>query len=155
MTPIQPLHVEKRRRSIWDTLLLFVAGFMVIQGLVGGEVLPVLSGLGVGLFLFFTRHSRYELFEDVLVVRFMAPRTIVIRLADVQDVRLVKMPLGGPALLISRAGRGGLAIMPVDPEGLLARLKAAPGLKTQPAKPEADDAPGPAQRGRRGPRSRD
>ena len=151
-----PVHTDKRRRSIWDMLLLVVAAFMIFEGLRTGDALPVLTGLGVGGFLFLTRHTRYELFQDALVIRFMAPRRIVIPLADVQDVRLVKMPLGGPALLVQRARGGGIAIMPADPEGFLARLQAGTGTgaKTRPPEPETPDPPKAAPRRRRAPRRR-
>ena len=149
-----PVHTEKRRRSIWDMLLLAVAVFMIWQGFVTGDALPVLTGLGVGAFLFLTRHTRYELFQDALVIRFMAPRRIVVPLAEVQDIRLVRLPLGGPALLVQRTRGGGLAIMPADPEGFLARLQAGTGAKTQPPEPETADAPKTAPRRRRPPRRR-
>ncbi len=149
-----PVHTEKRRRSIYDLLLFGVAAFMVFQGLRTGDPLPVLTGLGVAVFLLLTRHTRYELFQDALVIRFMAPRRIVIPLAEVQDVRLVRLPLGGPALLVQRARGGGLAIMPADPEGFLARLQAGTGTKAQPPEPEAADAAKPAPRKRRAPRRR-
>ena len=151
-----PVHTEKRRRSIWDMLLLLVAGFMVITGLFSNPVdlIPVLFGLGVGTFIALTRHTRYELYQDVLVIRFMAPRRIVVPLAEVQDVRVVRMPLGGPALLVQRASGGVLAIMPADPEGFLARLQESTGGKTPPAKPETDEASKPAPRRRRAPRRR-
>ena len=145
-----PTHTEKRRRSIWDTLLLVVAGLMIVQGFVAGDPIPVLFGGGVGAFLALTKHTRYELYQDVMVIRFMAPRKIVVPLAEMQDIRLVKMPLGGSALLVQRAGGGTLAIMPVDPEGFLARLQARPGADPQP-KPEDGDAERPAPRRRRRP----
>ena len=147
-----PVHTEPRRRSIWDTLLLVVAGLMVVQGFITSDPVPVLFGLGVGAFLALTRHTRYELYQDALVIRFMAPRRIVIPLSEVQDVRIVRLPLGGPALLVQRASGGSLAIMPADPEGLLARLQARPGASPQPPKAETDDAPRPAPRRRRAPR---
>ena len=137
---MMPIHTEKRRRSLWDMMLLVVAAVIIVRGIATGEALPVLTGAGVVVFLALTRHTRYELFQDVLVIRFMAPRKIVVRLAEVQDIRLVKLPLGGPALLLQRAS-GGLAIMPSDPEGFLARLKAGPGFKPQPPKQDAADAP--------------
>ena len=150
-----PTHTEQRRRSIWDTLLLVVAGLMIIQGFVPPfDPMPVLFGAGVGGFLAFTRHTRYELYQDALVIRFMAPRRIVVPLTEMQDVRMVKMPLGGSALLVQRASGGTLAIMPVDPEGFLARLKAGPGADPQPPKPEDGDAGRPASPRRRSPRRR-
>ena len=148
-----PTHTEKRRRSVWDTLLLVVAGLMIIQGFATSDPMPVLFGGGVGAFLALTRHTRYELYQDALVIRFMAPRKIVIPLAELQDVRLVKMPLGGTALLVQRASGGALAIMPADPEGFLARLQARPGADSQP-KPEDGAADGPAPPRRRAPRRR-
>ncbi len=152
---MSPVYTEKRRRSIWDTLLLVVAGLMVFQGFVTGDPVPVLFGLGVGGFLAFTRHTRYELYQDALVIRFIAPRRIVVPLAEVQDVRIVRLPLGGPAVLVQRASGGALAIMPADPEGFLARLQEATGGKTQPPKPETDDdEPRPTARRRRAPRRR-
>ena len=147
-----PVHTEPRRRSIWDTLLLVVAGLMIVQGFIASDPVPVLFGLGVGAFLALTRHTRYELYQDALVIRFMAPRRIVIPLSEVQDVRIVRLPLGGPALLVQRSSGGSLAIMPADPEGLLARLQARPGASPQPPKEETADAPRPAPRRRRAPR---
>ena len=150
-----PVHTERRRRSIWDTLLLVVAGLMVFQGLVPPfDLVPVLFGGSVGAFLAFTRHTRYELYQDALVIRFMAPRRIVVPLAEVQDVRIVRLPLGGPALLVQRASGGALAIMPVDPEGFLARLQDSTGGKTPPPQRETDDDPRPGPRRRRAPRRR-
>ena len=120
-----PTHTEKRRRSIWDTLLLVVAGLMIIQGFIPPfDPMPVLFGGGVGAFLAFTRHTRYELYQDALVIRFMAPRKIVVPLAEMQDVRIMKMPLGGRALLVHRAARGALGIQPADPEWFLTPLPA-------------------------------
>ena len=145
-----PIHTEKRRRSLWDTLLLVVAGLMIVQGFVAGDPMPVLFGGGVGAFLALTKHTRYGLYQDVVVIRFMAPRRIVIPLSELQDVRMVKMPLGGAALLVQRSTGGTLAIMPVDPEGFLARLKARPGADPQ-SKPEDGDAERPAPRRRRRP----
>ena len=154
---MSPVYIEKRRRSMWDILILVVAGFMVIQGLLPPfDLVPVLFGVGVGVFVAYTRHTRYELYQDALVIRFMAPRTIVVRLAEVQEVRLVRLPLGGPALLVQRAGAGALAIMPADPAGFLARLQEGTGGKPKPpdTEPKADDAPSPASRRRRAPRRR-
>ena len=150
-----PTYTEKRRRSIWDTLLLVVAGLMIIQGFIPPfDPMPVLFGGGVGAFLAFTRHTRYELYQDALVIRFMAPRKIVVPLAEVQDVRIMKMPLGGRALLVQRADRGALVIMPADPEGFLTLLQARPGADPPPPKLKDDDAEGQAPRKRRAPRRR-
>ncbi len=150
---MNPVHTEKRRRSVWDMMLLAVAGLMVIQGFASSDPMPVLFGAGVFAFLALTRHTRYELYEDALVIRFMAPRRIVIPLAELQDVRIVKMPLGGPALLVQRATGGALAIMPADPEGFRARLQARPGADPPP-KPEDATAEQPGPRRRRPPRRR-
>ena len=140
MTPTTPIHTEKRRFSIWDTALLAVAAFMLLQGLWVGDLIRLVIGLSVGIFLLFTSHARYELFQDALIIRYRAPRKIVIPLREVEDVRPTKLPFGGPALLIHRTGGRVLAIMPRDPEGFLSQIKAGLSAKEEPPKPggEAD-----------------
>ena len=123
-----PVHSDTPRFSIWDPTLLFVAGMMLFQGLTGGGVLPILSGLGVGFYLWYTKHTRYDLFQDALVTRYRAPRTRVVPLNDVLSARFARMPLGGQALLIHRRRGGVLVITPKDPEGFLSHLEA--GLRT-------------------------
>ena len=133
--------------------MLGVAGLILIQGIIAGGDFRVVAGLGVGLFMLFTSHSRYDLYTDVLVIRYRVPRTIVIPLTEVEDVRQARMPLGGPALLIHRRGGKVLAIMPKDPEGFLSQIKAGLSAREEPPKPSgrADDRKPTPRRRRPGP----
>jgi hypothetical protein len=122
-----PVHSDKRRFSVFDPLLVVAGGFMITQGIFTNDGAPILIGLGLLMFLAFTKHSRYELFEDALVVRYWAPRRIVIQFSQVQGARIAKLPFGGTSILINRAGGRILAIMPKDPDAFLGHLNARLG----------------------------
>ena len=73
---------------------------------------------------------------DALIIRYFAPRKIIIPFSDVQDVRSVRLPIGGASLVIYRAGGRAIAIMPKDAEAFLSHLEAALSTKGEPPKPE-------------------
>ena len=131
-----PVHIDTPRFSIWDPTLLVVAGVMFFLGVTGGGPLPILIGLGVGFYHWYTKHTRYDLFQDVLVIRYRAPRTKVISLSDVLSARLARMALDGQALLIQRQRGGVLVIKPKDPEGFLSHLEAGLRPREEPPKPK-------------------
>ncbi len=135
MAAVTPLHSDTPRFSLWDLTLLFVAGLMLLLGLTGGGPLPVLAGLSVGFYLWYTKHTRYDLFQDVLVTRYRAPRTRVVPLRDVLSARFARTPLGGQALSIHRRRGGVLVITPKDPEGFLSHLEAGLPTREEPPKP--------------------
>ena len=122
-----PVYSDKTRFSMMDLLPPILSVWLLITGLTGGGALPIVMGLGVVAYLLFTRHKSYELFEDALVVRFFAPKTLVVYLSNVQEVRLMRQPLVGPVLLIERNVGGKLIIKPSDYEEFLSRLTAALG----------------------------
>ena len=151
-----PLHTDTKRFSLFDPVLLIMAGFMVVQGFTGGGDIPILAGIGVAVFLAFTKHVRYDLYEDALVIRYWAPRKIIIPMSDIVDVGTVRLPFGGPSVLVHRARGRVLAIMPKDTETFLAMLKAnLESAKQQPsAAAEDDEPPRPRPRRRRPRRQR-
>ncbi len=121
-----PAHSEKHRFSMMDVVLPALAAWLVFQGLfTGGGPLVLLFGLGGIVYLLFTRPVRYELFQDALIIRYLAPRQRAIYLENVEDVQVVRLPVAGPALLILRKAGPRLIIRPQDPEGFMARLKMA------------------------------
>ena len=67
-----PVHTDTRKFNFFDPLLLIMAAIMVIQGLMIPNDIPILAGIGVMVFLAFTRHTRYpgcrpaSAFEDPL-----------------------------------------------------------------------------------------
>ena len=152
---ITPVHTDTRRFSFFDPILLFVAAILVIQGLAGAGGLPILTGFAVAAFLGFTKHSRYDLYTDALVIRYWAPRKIVVPLSEIRDVGLVRLPFGGPSVLLHRTRGRILPIMPKDPESFLAHIKANMGAPQEPPKPApaaGNEAPRPRARRRRPPR---
>ena len=145
-----PIYSVKTRFSIWDASLLVVAIVMVLQGLTGGGILPIFTGVAVIAFLLFTRHGAYDVYLDTLVIRYRGPRTMVVPLKDVQSARIVSQPLGGPAILVRRARGGVLIITPKEPEVLLAHLEGKQGEAEAPASPASADPPRPRPRRPRG-----
>ena len=121
MAAVTPLHSDTPRFSLWAVAQPVIAGVLLYQGLTGGGALPILVGLGLGFYYLYTRHTRYDLFEDVLVIRYRI-RTMVVPLTDVEGAELGGMPMSGQALLIRRRGGGLLVMTPKDPEGFLSRL---------------------------------
>ena len=145
-----PLHTDTRRFSFFDPLLLIVAGFMVFQGFTGGGEIPILTGFAVAGFLAFTKHQRYDLYPDTLVISYWAPRKIVIPLSDIRDVGSVRLPFGGPSLLLHRSRGRVLPIMPKDTEAFFVQLKASMEAAKQPPRPAAEvEPPRPKERRRR------
>ncbi|MCI0816313.1 MAG: hypothetical protein J4N29_04615 [Chloroflexi bacterium] len=147
-----PLYTDKRRFSVFDPVLLIMAGFMVVQGFMGAGDIPILAGFGLAVFLAFTKHVRYDLYEDALVIRYWAPRKIIIPISDIVDVGVMRLPFGGPSVLVHRARGRVLAIMPKDQEGFLAQIKARLESEKQPPSPPAEDEPPRPRTRRRRPR---
>ena len=88
-------------------------------------MLLIAMGLGGALWLVFTRHSRYDLFQDALVIRYLAPRTKVVLLSDIQGAELERLPFAGLVLLIRQRDGGRLVITPTDVDSFRSRLNAA------------------------------
>ena len=130
---VTPLYSDTPRFSLFTVAQPVIAGVLLYQGVTGGGALPILFGLGLGLFYLYKRPTRYDLFQDALVIRYRI-RTMVVPLSDVQGARLGKMPLSGQALLIQRRSGGPLVITPKDPDGFLSRLEA--GLRTSEEPPQ-------------------
>ena len=147
-----PLYTDTRRFSVFDPVLLIMAGFMVVQGFMGAGDIPILAGFGLAVFLAFTKHVRYDLYEDALIIRYWAPRKIIIPISDIVDVGAMRLPFGGPSVLVHRARGRVLAIMPKDQEGFLAQIKARLESEKQPPSPAAEDEPPRPRTRRRRPR---
>ena len=152
LVAMTPVHTDTRRFSFFDPVLLFVAGILVLQGLMGNNGLAVLTGIAVVGFLAFTKHARYDLYADALVIRYWAPRKIIIPLSEIRDVGLVRLPFGGPSVLVHRRGGRVIAIMPKDPESFLAHMKAHLGTTEQRPSPAAPAAAPKPRAPRRRPR---
>ncbi len=149
-----PVHTDRRKFNFFDPVLLIMGGIMVLQGLTGGGDIPILAGIAVAVFLAFTKHTRYDLYGDALVIRYWAPRKIVIPLSEIRDVGSVRLPFTGASLVLHRTGGRVLAIMPKDPVSFMEHIKAGLDTAKQPApvSDAGDSAPEPRPRRRRPPR---
>ncbi len=136
-----PVHTDRRKFSFFDPVLLIMAGVMVLQGITGGGDIPILAGIGLMVFLAFTKHVRYDLYEDVLVIRYWAPRKIVIPLSEIVDVGSARLPFGGPSVIVHRTRGRVLAIMPKDPESFREQIKASLDAAKHAPSPEVEDEP--------------
>ena len=133
MAAVTPLYSDTPRFSPLTVAQPVIAGVLLYPGVTGGGALPILFGLGLGLFYLYKKPTRYDLFQDALVIRYRI-RTMVVPLSDVQGAQLRGMPMSGQALLIQRRTGGLLVITPKDPEGFLSRLEA--GLRTSEEPPQ-------------------
>ncbi|MFH1140280.1 MAG: PH domain-containing protein [Chloroflexota bacterium] len=123
-----------------------MATAMVVLGTIQVDLLTVAMGIGLLAYVWFTRHARYEIFQDRLVIYYGTPRIKSVPLSDIGEVRLIKASLGGQDLLVRRKGGGVLVIRPRDAERFAAALGEARGVS--PAGP-ADKAEVQGQAGRR------
>ncbi|MDO8749631.1 MAG: hypothetical protein Q7K03_00560 [Dehalococcoidia bacterium] len=105
-----------------------LAAAMVVLGAMQWDPLTVAMGAGLLVYVWFTRHTGYEIFQDRLVIRYGTPRIRSLPLTDIAEVRLIKAPLGGQDLLVRRKGGGVLVIRPRDAEGFAAALGKACGV---------------------------
>ncbi len=116
-----------------------MAAAMVVLGIINPDVVTVAMGAGLLGYVWFTRHAKYEVYQDRLVIYYGTPRIRSVPLADIAEVRLIRAPMGGQDLLVTRKGRGVMVIRPRDAEGFAAALGEARGVPPvdQAAIPEA------------------
>ncbi len=105
-----------------------LAAAMVVLGFFKGDPVSVAMGVGLLAYVWFTRHARYEIFQDRLVIRYGTPRSRSVQLSDIGEVRPVKAVMGGQDLVGAKKGGGILVIRPRDAEGFTAALERARGV---------------------------
>ena len=125
MSTSEPTLSDRSRGSPFHLLSPAIAGALVIMGLLQFEPYTIFMGVGLGLFVWLTRHARYEIFHDRLVVRFAGPRQKILPLAEIEQVELVKIPMGGQGLFVRRKSGLGMVIQPTNPEQFAAGLEEA------------------------------
>ena len=102
---------------------IIVAALFVL-GIFGGDPIPIVLAIAMGLFIWFTRHSKYDIFSDRMIIHYGKPRQKIVPLNEIEQAHLV---LGGRGLFLKRKGSGGLLIRPRDPEAFKAHLDDALG----------------------------
>jgi hypothetical protein len=86
---------------------------------------PIVLGLAAIAFTLFKRHRRYDLFEDALIVRYLAPRVLAVYMRDIESVQVVRQPTVGPVVSIRRKAGANVIIRPSNPEEMASRLNDA------------------------------
>lgn len=118
-----PVYADNFRRSTLHIFTPVIAGVLTVFGLLQLELFNVALGIGLGLFILFTRHVRYEIFNERLVIRYMGPRRKIVDLSEIQSVQSVRMAFGGQGIFIQKKTGLGLVINPVDPDRFVVELE--------------------------------
>jgi len=120
-----PLHTDRPRFSGIDWLNPALALGLLMVGLISAETFPLVSGAALGTFVWFTRHFRYDIYPDALVVSYGKPRQKVVPLDQVSEVRTVQFGFRGDSLFVRNTSGHGMIIRPSDPEQFAQRLQEA------------------------------
>ena len=123
MATPQPIYSDRFRRSAWHMMTPVVAAVLIVAGLLQTEFFNILLGAGLALFILLTRHARYDLFDDRLVIRYVGPRTKIMPLAEIEGVQRIRMTLGGQGVFLQKKGGLGLVINPMDADRFAAELE--------------------------------
>ena len=113
------IHSDRPRRTLVSLLNPAIAGVMLIIGVLAGDPITFLLGIGMSLFVWFTWHARYEIFHDRLVIYYGRPRQKIVPLSEIEEVQLV---LGDRALYVRNRGSRGMLLRPSDPQLFVDRL---------------------------------
>ena len=105
-----------------------IALALVVLGLFQGDPVSAVMGAGLLAYVWFTRHMKYEIWLDQLVIYYGNPRRRSVPLADIDGVRPVRSSMGGQGLIITRKGGGALVLKPRDPAAFTAALEGARGV---------------------------
>ncbi len=123
----RPIHSTRYRGSFFGRATLPLMGVVAIAGILYGNLLIFLVGLGLALFVWLTTPRRYDLFRDRLMVSYGKPRRSVVSLSDIENADVVSLPVGGTRLIVRRKRGRPLVLSPEDPQGLQEELEKALG----------------------------
>ena len=118
----QPFHIDRHKSNFNFTLA--VAMGVAVLGLVGGNPLLLIAGLGVAGFSWLTTPARYTLFSDRLVIAYGMPRIRHIHFQDIDKVDPLKLPIG-TRLRVGLRSRRPILIQPRDPDEFQSKLEGA------------------------------
>ena len=150
MEQYEPLHADRHRSSFNLSLILSLG--VVVIGLFTftstSEPFILIIGLGLAAFSWLTTPSQYMLFNDRLIIAYGRPRIRHVLFQQVDQVEVLKLPIGDRLLVRLRNGRR-LIIQPRDAEGFQSRFQGAlesfhSGHAPQQPEDESQQPPDPA-----------
>jgi len=113
------IYTDKPTTSLIQLINPIIVAGLFVLGIYSGDPMPVIIALGMGVFIWFTRHTRYNIYSNALVIYYGSPRHKAVAISDIDQVITV---LGGKGLFIKRRNSGGLLIRPQDIETFKSRL---------------------------------
>ncbi len=122
--PTTPTYTDTRAFTMRDRITAFVGGGFLIAGAATRTEAQIAIGAVLLLYLFFTRHRQYDLYADMLVIRFLGPRQSRVPLTEVQTVDLVEMPMAGEMVRVERKHGRRIYLMPWNAPGFVRELQA-------------------------------
>ena len=129
MEPSQPIHSDTHHSSFFGMLSPVIAVLVVVLGLLYLDPVFLILGIGFLTYVWFTRHTRYDIFHDRLVIHYGRPRQTVLPLTEIEDARLVQSGIGDQILFVRGVRGQRLVIRPSAPELFLERLDEARGQR--------------------------
>ncbi|MCY4583666.1 MAG: hypothetical protein OXE50_12865 [Chloroflexi bacterium] len=118
-----PAYSESRALTARDRLTGFFGVGLLIMGAVVQSEVQLVVGAALVLYLIFTRHRRYDLYADALVIRYIGLRWSRIRLTDIQSLDVVELPVAGKRLLLRLNNRRRVLLAPQRIERFFEELR--------------------------------
>jgi len=118
----EPIYSLGGRITISQVLPAIVAIYLVGWGLFTGNAFSLLFALLPTFVIVFFWQSRYDLYEETLVVRHVWPRRIVIPIREIESTEVMSLPRWGAVMVVRPMGKRPLILRPQAPDQLHERL---------------------------------
>ena len=119
-----PAYSDSRALTARDRLTGFIGVGLLIMGAIVQSEVQLVVGAALILYLIFTRHRRYDLYADALVIRYIGLRWSMIPLTDVQSLDVVELPVAGKRLLLRLNNKKRVLLAPQQIERFIEELQA-------------------------------
>ena len=120
-----PIYTARHRASIMHYISPAIVVLLLALGIRDGNPASMIFAGALAVYIWITRHSRYEIYPDRLEVRFLSPRRIVVSFADIRDVRAVGLTLSSRGLIVEKRSGWPIVINPADSEAFREELNKA------------------------------
>ncbi len=118
-----PAYSDSRALTARDRLTGFFGVALLIMGAVVQSEVQLVVGGALVLYLIFTRHRRYDLYADALVIRYIGLRWSRIPLTNVQSLDVVELPVAGKRLLLRLNNQRRVLLAPRGIERFIEELR--------------------------------